>query len=34
MNGKKKFEFKIFARRGVHYPLFEIIMKFLTVKEC
>lgn len=20
--------------RGVHYPLFEIIMKFLTVKEC
>ena len=21
-------------RRGVHYPLFEIIMKFLTVREC
>ena len=32
-NGKQEFELKN-NRRGVHYPLFEIIMKFLTVKEC
>ncbi len=34
-NGKKPVHNLIkYARRGVHYPLFEIIMKFLTVKEC
>lgn len=34
-NGKKELLCVInYARRGVPYPLFEIIMKFLTVKEC
>jgi hypothetical protein len=25
---------KFFSRRGVEYPIFEIVLKYLTVKEC